>query len=100
MSRIVWDTTLWIGRTGQLRIVDASSQQWGHINVDDIRFDWAMQGYVESTAAGAVYVWRRKRGDASVEPCNAPADMPAYLQPWTHVPLECDYQFQQKLLVR
>ncbi len=43
MSRIHWDLTMYKGRTGQVLIVDASSSQWGHINVDDFRFDWAIQ---------------------------------------------------------
>ena len=38
MQRVTWDLTPFAGRRGRIRIVDASSGDWGHINVDDIRF--------------------------------------------------------------
>ena len=38
MRRITWDLTPHAGRRGRIRIVDGSSDDWGHINVDDIRF--------------------------------------------------------------
>ena len=38
MQRVTWDLTPFAGRGGRIRIVDASSGDWGHINVDDIRF--------------------------------------------------------------
>jgi len=38
MRRVTWDLTPHAGRRGRIRIVDASSDDWGHINVDDIRF--------------------------------------------------------------
>ena len=38
MRRHVWDTRQWTGRQGRIRIVDASSGPWGHINVDDFQF--------------------------------------------------------------
>ena len=38
MQRVTWDLTPHAGRRGLIRIVDASSDDWGHINVDDIRF--------------------------------------------------------------
>jgi hypothetical protein len=98
MNRIIWDVSLYSGRSGQIRIVDASSGHWGHINVDDFRFDWGMQQYVESDRAGAAFVWRRKRV-GSEEPCIVRSDMPAYLNPWAFSPLDCEYQFQQTLLV-
>jgi hypothetical protein len=43
MFRAHWDVSLHTGRTGQIRVVDAASTQWGHINVDDFRFDWAIE---------------------------------------------------------
>jgi hypothetical protein len=43
MFRVHWDVTLHTGRSGQIRVVDEGTGQWGHINVDDFRFDWAMQ---------------------------------------------------------
>jgi hypothetical protein len=38
MNRESWDLTPFAGKTGKIRIVDNSSGQWGHINVDDFRF--------------------------------------------------------------
>ena len=39
MERMVWDLTPHSGKTGMIRIVDESSEGWGHINVDDFRFE-------------------------------------------------------------
>ena len=38
MHRVEWNLTPYAGKTGRIRIVDASSEGWGHINVDDFRF--------------------------------------------------------------
>lgn len=38
MHRVTWELTPYAGKTGTIRIVDASSEPWGHINVDDFRF--------------------------------------------------------------
>lgn len=38
MHRESWDLTPYAEKTGRLRIVDASSSAWGHINADDFRF--------------------------------------------------------------
>ena len=57
MRQARWDVTQYAGRTGQIRIVDASSSSWGHINIDDIRFDWDV--VPERTPnAGAAYAFR------------------------------------------
>ncbi len=39
MHRIEWNLMPYAGKTGKIRIVDESSQGWGHINVDDFRFN-------------------------------------------------------------
>jgi hypothetical protein len=39
MKRISWDIGALMGKQAQIRIVDASSGGWGHINVDDFRFE-------------------------------------------------------------
>ncbi|MBI4772610.1 MAG: hypothetical protein HY788_00280 [Deltaproteobacteria bacterium] len=39
MESLVWDVRPFLGRTARIRIVDQSSSGWGHINVDDIRFE-------------------------------------------------------------
>jgi len=60
-------------RAGQLRIVDASSSSWGHINVDHFEFDWDVHGgtfvntnnkpvvggVVETPLSGVVYAFLR-----------------------------------------
>lgn len=40
MKEEVWRVSDFIGRTGQIRIVDNGSDKWHHINVDDFRFSW------------------------------------------------------------
>jgi len=42
MQEAFFDTSLFVGRAGQVRIVDASSGPWGHINVDRFRFSWEL----------------------------------------------------------
>ncbi len=39
MARVTWDLTPFSGKQAMLRIVDEASGGWGHINVDDFRFD-------------------------------------------------------------
>jgi hypothetical protein len=66
MERVEWhlDLDIWGGLSGQIRVVDASSSNWGHINVDDIRFNWDVV-QEDTPKAGAVYTFRRKIGDTS-----------------------------------
>lgn len=64
-----------MNRIGQIRIVDASSSRWAHINVDDFRFSWEMRsggklassgekvtyaGAMVTPRAGAAYAFYRK----------------------------------------
>jgi hypothetical protein len=70
MRRVFWHVEEWIGRAGQIRVSDlSSSSPWGHINVDDFRFSWAVGSFVETPQAGAAYAFRRFSG-SSREPCN------------------------------
>ena len=39
MQSMQWDVRPFLGQTAQIRIVDLSSGGWGHINIDDIRFE-------------------------------------------------------------
>jgi beta-lactam-binding protein with PASTA domain len=39
MQRVSWDLSPYAGKTGRIRVVDYSSGPWGHINVDDFRFE-------------------------------------------------------------
>ena len=71
MDEVFFDTSLYLGRAGQIRIVDYSSGKWGHINADNFRFSWdisgrrldsvtgntAETGKVETSRAGAVYAF-------------------------------------------
>jgi len=38
MERQTWDVSPYIGQTARIRLIDASSGGWGHINFDDVRF--------------------------------------------------------------
>jgi hypothetical protein len=39
MERARWDVSTYVGRTAQIRLVDASDGGWGHINFDDVQFE-------------------------------------------------------------
>jgi hypothetical protein len=38
-ARILWDVTPYSGQNAQIRLVDAASGGWGHINFDDVKFE-------------------------------------------------------------
>ena len=52
MERVVWDVSKFRGQTAMIRVVDASTVLWAHINVDDFQFDWDMAGASTSNAGG------------------------------------------------
>merc|ERR1711871_1830606 len=88
MRAASWNVLNYAGRTGQIRVVDASSASWGHINVDDIRFDWDV--IPERTPnAGAAYVFRRHLANSD-EPCTGNTEY------WPHAHL-CQFELQAKL---
>ncbi len=39
MERVAWNVSQYQGRSAQIRLIDASSGGWGHINFDDLRFE-------------------------------------------------------------
>ena len=41
MTRQQWNVSEFVNKTARLRLVDQSSQHWGHINFDDFRGDIA-----------------------------------------------------------
>lgn len=54
---VTWDVSAHGGRTGVIRVVDASSESpWGHISLDDIRFSWT---HARVEGAGAAFVYTR-----------------------------------------
>jgi hypothetical protein len=88
MHRESWDVRKYKGRTGQIRVVDASSANWGHINFDEVRFDWDV--VPERTAnAGAAYTFRRHLANSN-EPCTGNSQF------WPHAHL-CHFELQAKL---
>ena len=40
MDRVTWTVSEFQNRAAQIRIVDSAKTEWGHINIDEIRFDW------------------------------------------------------------
>lgn len=61
MRRIHWDVSTLMGKTGLLRVVDASSTNpWGYISVDSFEFQWTHKTRsLDMLQAGAVFVYRR-----------------------------------------
>jgi len=39
MIRVKWNVSAYQGQMAQIRLIDASSGGWGHINFDDVRFE-------------------------------------------------------------
>ena len=37
MTRKTWDVDAFIGQRARVRLVDVSSDRWGHINFDDLK---------------------------------------------------------------
>ena len=79
MARYTWSVTQYIGRSARIRLVDNSTDgQWGHINFDDVQFDWEIEGSPSglsssigssvTSEAGAAYAFRLKEV-RSLEPC-------------------------------
>ncbi|ETW09107.1 hypothetical protein, variant [Aphanomyces invadans] len=69
MRLVTWNVTRHRGKSAIVRIVDASSTDlWGHINVDDFQFDWAVEQSSTSTA-GVAYAFQRQATLASFSPC-------------------------------
>jgi len=66
-------------RAGQIRIVDAATSNWGHINVDEFEFDWDVHGAVfintnsksvvggvmETPRSGVVYAFLRHLSESN-----------------------------------
>lgn len=82
---VQWDLTLYQNRTAQIRVVDASSSDvWGHINFDDVRFSWD-PSQTSTPRAGVAYTFRRKAPNTQ-EPC---VNIDRML---------CDWGFQARLI--
>lgn len=68
MQRVRWDVTPFRDQTAQLRVVDAtSSDVYGHINFDDVRFSWDV-AQATTPKAGVAYAFRRK-APTTLDPC-------------------------------
>ena len=66
MEEVVWQVGAFRNRAAQVRIVDASSGRWGHINVDHISFSW--DASAATPLAGAAYAFLRHAPGAAA-PC-------------------------------
>jgi hypothetical protein len=63
MRKVSFDTTFLQLRAAQIRIVDASSGNWGHINVDEIKFNWQIRGGIlNDSLVGAVFNGKETAG--------------------------------------
>lgn len=85
MAPAHFDVSSLAGRAAQIRIVDASSGSWGHINADSFSFDWDVAGatvrgaanqkvttggVVETPRSGAMYLFRRRAGVGEAMQCD------------------------------
>lgn len=122
MERVVWDVSPYRWQSAIIRIIDMSSSKWGHINVDDIRFNWhdsyqsrsttpssdgtmnrqpagGAMGYSGEPQAGAVYAFRRRAGGVgNSAPCEISCDNTGCS--YTRNPpqrWDCEWEEQQKL---
>ncbi|CAK9091755.1 Putative glycosyl hydrolase ecdE [Durusdinium trenchii] len=121
MRRVVWDVSSYQWQSGMFRIVDLASARWGHINVDDFRFNWHASYKSRSTTpssdgtdarspaggamlysgepqAGAVYAFRRRSTAKPNEPCEIDCDVDGCF--FINTPpnrTSCTWEQQQKL---
>lgn len=87
MRQHIWNVSSLQGRSAQIRIVDASSDSWGHISVDEFTFDWdiygghldvndsfaggqLVRGPVNTPLSGAAYVFQLTEPNGSKNPCR------------------------------
>ncbi|GMI03622.1 hypothetical protein TrRE_jg8633 [Triparma retinervis] len=89
MEPVTWEVGEYLYRAGQIRIVDAGSGPWDHINVDDIRLSWAeIGGVIEESGqkqqfmlqegaakAGCAYTFRMKESASSLNYCPGNKDV-------------------------
>lgn len=121
MRRVVWDVSMYRWQSAVIRLVDASSTTWGHINFDDVRFNWHPSYESKSTTpssdgsnnrfpsggamlysgepqAGAVYAFRRRSSVLPEEPCERDCDATGCF--YINTPpnrSSCEWEEQQKL---
>jgi hypothetical protein len=88
-----FDVSAYYSRAAQIRIVDNSKANWGHINVDNFQFDWdvsgarhdninekvSINGKVETSLSGAVYAFHRVQNDG-VTTCHDSIDDCKWIQ--------------------
>ena len=109
MRVVEWDVSPYLYQSAFLKVVDASSKVWGHINVDDFRFNWResyiwrasefgfQKGGSGEPRAGAVYAFRRRAAGIAVrDPC-AIACYPGYCEYDGTSRWGCEWEFQRKL---
>lgn len=39
MERVSWDVSPYKGKTARIEVIDNSSESWGYVSFDDVRFD-------------------------------------------------------------
>lgn len=123
MRRVIWDVGSYKWQSARIRIVDASSANWAHINFDDVRFNWdesyrsrsttpsadgtnrgaparGASGYGGEPEAGSVYAFRRRAGgEGNVHPCEIECDpFSCFFVNNPPKRWNCEWEFQQKLL--
>lgn len=91
MRRANFNVSLYKNRAAQIRIVDISTSIWGHILVDDFKFEWNIRGAtynttdlrtltcgpVEAPSSGVVYTFARKKKNSN-DACDIDKDSCAW----------------------
>ena len=49
MTRKTWDVKAFIGQRARVKLVDSSSDHWGHINFDDLKGDISCEDYIKGS---------------------------------------------------
>eukprot|EP01029_Cantina_marsupialis_P008634 TRINITY_DN203986_c0_g1_i1.p1 TRINITY_DN203986_c0_g1~~TRINITY_DN203986_c0_g1_i1.p1 ORF type:complete len:1435 (-),score=493.90 TRINITY_DN203986_c0_g1_i1:127-4143(-) len=68
MERRYWNVEPYIGQMARIRVVDAYDGEWGHINFDDVRFDWDLLDEPKMES-GSAFVFHR-RNPTTNDPCG------------------------------
>ena len=65
MIRKYWDVGAYIGQIARVRLIDSSTDRWGHINFDDLKGDISCEGNwnkISSVSSSSSEKYKDKKG--------------------------------------